>query len=43
MLNGAEYAVAGTNAYWLAQVSDVDIDTAFSDIANAGLTTVRTW
>lgn len=43
MLNGAEYIVAGTNGYWLAQQSDADIDTAFSDIAKAGLTTVRTW
>ncbi|KAL5526177.1 hypothetical protein ACEPAG_7516 [Sanghuangporus baumii] len=43
MLNGVEYTVAGTNAYWLAQISDADIDTAFNDIANAGLTTVRTW
>ncbi|EJD06357.1 CEL4a mannanase [Fomitiporia mediterranea MF3/22] len=42
-LNGEDYIVAGTNAYWLAQVSDEDIDTAFNDIAAAGLTTVRTW
>jgi len=42
-LNGADYVVAGTNAYWLAQQTNADIDTAFSDIANAGLTTVRTW
>ncbi|TDL15674.1 CEL4a mannanase [Rickenella mellea] len=43
MLNGAEYTVAGTNAYWLAQNSNADIDTAFADMAAAGLTTVRTW
>ena len=43
MLNGEEYIVAGTNGYWLAHESDEDIDTAFQDIANAGLTTVRTW
>ncbi|KLO06842.1 CEL4a mannanase [Schizopora paradoxa] len=42
-LNGADYVVAGTNAYWLAQESDADIDTAFNDIVAAGLTTVRTW
>ncbi|KZT38981.1 mannanase [Sistotremastrum suecicum HHB10207 ss-3] len=42
-LNGATYTVAGTNAYWLAQYSNADIDQAFSDIAAAGLTTVRTW
>ena len=43
MLNGKTYTVAGTNAYWLAQYGDADIDKAFSDIAAAGLTTVRTW
>ncbi|KZS88118.1 glycoside hydrolase family 5 protein [Sistotremastrum niveocremeum HHB9708] len=43
LLDGAEYIVAGTNAYWLAQYSNADIDQAFSDIAAAGLTTVRTW
>ncbi|KIJ27867.1 glycoside hydrolase family 5 protein [Sphaerobolus stellatus SS14] len=42
-LNGATYTVAGTNAYWLAQNTNADIDTAFADIAAAGLTTVRTW
>lgn len=42
MLDGKEYVVAGTNAYWLAQESDPDIETAFDDIVNAGLTTVRT-
>ncbi|TDL15675.1 CEL4a mannanase [Rickenella mellea] len=42
-LNGAKYTVAGTNAYWLAQNSNADIDKAFADIAAAGLTTVRTW
>lgn len=41
-LDGSDFIVAGTNAYWLAQVSDEDIHTAFSDIAAAGLTTVRT-
>ncbi|KAI5117037.1 hypothetical protein M0805_004744 [Coniferiporia weirii] len=43
VLNGETYTVAGTNAYWLAQNTDADIDTAFNDIQNAGLTTVRTW
>ena len=42
ILDGEDYVVAGTNAYWLAQVSDEDIDTAFNDIVAAGLTTVRT-
>jgi len=42
-LDGKPYIVAGTNAYWLAQWSNADIDQAFSDIAAAGLTTVRTW
>ena len=42
-LDGATFIPAGTNAYWLAQQSDADIDTAFTDIANAGLTVVRTW
>ena len=42
-LNGADYIVAGTNAYWMAQYSNSDIDQAFSDIAAAGLTTLRTW
>jgi len=42
-LNGADYIVAGTNAYWMAQWGNADIDQAFSDIAAAGLTTLRTW
>ncbi|EJU03948.1 hypothetical protein DACRYDRAFT_127564 [Dacryopinax primogenitus] len=42
-LNGHEYTFAGTNAYWLAQMSNSDIDQAFSDIAASGVTTVRTW
>lgn len=43
-LNGSTYTVAGTNAYWLAQLSSTaDITQAFSEIAAAGLTTVRTW
>ncbi|TFY74778.1 hypothetical protein EWM64_g9234 [Hericium alpestre] len=42
-LGGSEYIVAGTNAYWLAQQSNADIDKAFDDIVAAGLTTVRTW
>ena len=43
MLNGATYFVAGTNAYWLAQNSNADIDKGLDDIKNAGLTAVRTW
>ncbi|EJD41187.1 CEL4b mannanase [Auricularia subglabra TFB-10046 SS5] len=42
-LNGAGFVPVGTNAYWLAQVSNTNIDKAFSDIAAAGFTTVRTW
>lgn len=42
-LNGEPFVVAGTNAYWLAQYANDDIDQAFQDIVNAGLTTVRTW
>lgn len=42
-LNGGDFFVAGTNAYWLAQQPDEDVDTALTDIANAGLTVVRTW
>ncbi|KAL5521363.1 hypothetical protein ACEPAG_9289 [Sanghuangporus baumii] len=42
-LDGEDFIAAGTNAYWLAQESDADIDTALSDIENAGLTVVRTW
>ncbi|KAH8115255.1 CEL4a mannanase [Phellopilus nigrolimitatus] len=43
VLGGEDFVVAGTNAYWLAQQTNEDIDTALSDIAAAGLTTVRTW
>jgi mannan endo-1,4-beta-mannosidase len=42
-LNGNTFFPVGTNAYWLAQISNADIDQAFSDIAAAGFTTVRTW
>ena len=42
-LDGEDFVAAGTNAYWLAQCGDADIDTALTDIANAGLTVVRTW
>ncbi len=43
ILDNATYYVVGTNAYWLAQRSNQDIDKAFSDLAAAGVTTVRTW
>ncbi|KAH7101478.1 CEL4b mannanase [Auriculariales sp. MPI-PUGE-AT-0066] len=42
-LNGSTYFVVGTNAYWLAQMSNDDIDKAFSDLQAAGMTVVRTW
>ncbi|KZW01219.1 CEL4a mannanase [Exidia glandulosa HHB12029] len=42
-LNGAGFVPVGTNAYWLAQVANANIDKAFADIAAAGFTTVRTW
>lgn len=42
VLDGEVFTVAGTNAYWLAQESDEDINTAFNDVVNANLTTVRT-
>ncbi|KAJ7056836.1 glycoside hydrolase family 5 protein [Mycena amicta] len=44
-LNGAKYTVVGSNAYWpgLLGYSSTDINKAFTDIANSGATTVRTW
>ena len=42
-LNGQTYFPSGTNAYWLAQYSNADIDKSFSDMVTAGYTTVRTW
>ncbi|PPR01176.1 hypothetical protein CVT24_006052 [Panaeolus cyanescens] len=44
-LNGAKYTVVGGNSYWvgLTDLSDADMNTAFSDIAKAGGTTCRTW
>ncbi|KAF8079251.1 CEL4a mannanase [Lyophyllum atratum] len=44
-LNGQRYTIVGGNAYWvgLAGLSTADMNTAFSDIAKAGGTTVRTW
>lgn len=45
MLNGQKYTVVGSNSYWvgLTGLSDADMNKAFSDIAAAGGTTVRTW
>ncbi|KAF8320837.1 mannanase [Clavulina sp. PMI_390] len=40
-LNGSKYHAVGTNGYWIAQWTN-DITQAFSDIAAAGYTTVRT-
>ncbi|KAF9461275.1 CEL4a mannanase [Collybia nuda] len=44
-LNGARYTVVGGNAYWigLTGLSTSNMNKAFSDIAAAGGTTVRTW
>ncbi|KAI0066115.1 CEL4a mannanase [Artomyces pyxidatus] len=45
MLNGAEYTVVGANSYWvgLMSYSTANMNQAFSDIAKAGATTIRTW
>ena len=43
MVNGSDYTVVGTNAYWLSQLSSYDLDTTFKALAAAGFTTVRTW
>nr|CAB76904.1 CEL4a mannanase [Agaricus bisporus] len=44
-LNGQKYTVVGGNSYWvgLTGLSTSAMNQAFSDIANAGGTTVRTW
>jgi mannan endo-1,4-beta-mannosidase len=42
-LNGKPFYFGGTNAYWLAQSSNADIDKVFADIKAQGLTVVRTW
>ncbi|KDQ21473.1 glycoside hydrolase family 5 protein [Botryobasidium botryosum FD-172 SS1] len=43
-LNGQTFTVVGSNAYWMAQLgSNADIDKAFTDLQNAGFTTLRTW
>lgn len=42
-LDGSGFVPVGTNAYWLAQVSNANIDKAFADIAAAGFKVVRTW
>ncbi|KAF8608735.1 CEL4a mannanase [Ceratobasidium sp. AG-I] len=43
-LNGSTYTLAGTNSYWMAQLSSTAaITQAFSEIAASGLTTLRTW
>ncbi|KAF8608733.1 mannanase [Ceratobasidium sp. AG-I] len=44
VLNGSTFTVVGTNAYWMAQLSSTaDITTAFNELKNAGVTTLRTW
>ncbi|PVF97740.1 glycoside hydrolase [Serendipita vermifera] len=43
-LNGSTFNCVGSNAYWLAQLSSTSaIASAFSEIAQAGTTCVRTW
>ncbi|CAE6430611.1 unnamed protein product [Rhizoctonia solani] len=43
-LNGSTFTVVGSNAYWMAQLSSTaDITQAFTDLKNAGVTTLRTW
>ncbi|TFK44673.1 mannanase [Crucibulum laeve] len=44
-LNGSKYTVVGSNSYWvgLMGLSTSAMNQAFSDIAKAGATTVRTW
>ncbi|KDR78311.1 hypothetical protein GALMADRAFT_138416 [Galerina marginata CBS 339.88] len=44
-VNGAKFTAVGANAYWLGLngLSTTDMNKAFSDIANAGGTVVRTW
>lgn len=43
-MNGATFNAVGTNAYWLAQLSSTALITqAFTEIAEAGTTVVRTW
>ncbi|KAL6310450.1 endo-beta-mannanase [Sparassis latifolia] len=44
-LNSEPYTVVGANSYWvgLMGLTTAEMDQAFSDIADAGATTVRTW
>ncbi|KAK4700879.1 mannan endo-1,4-beta-mannosidase, partial [Phenoliferia sp. Uapishka_3] len=42
-LGGKYFNFGGTNAYWLAQQSNADIDKSFKDMAALGLKVVRTW
>ncbi|CAE6435346.1 unnamed protein product [Rhizoctonia solani] len=45
-LDGQKFTVAGSNAYWIPQLSNnADITKAFNDLKNAqvGFTTLRTW
>ncbi|CAE6451523.1 unnamed protein product [Rhizoctonia solani] len=43
-LDGRKFTVAGSNAYWIPQLTNNnDMTIAFKDLQNAGLTTLRTW
>ncbi|KAJ2925251.1 hypothetical protein H1R20_g11829, partial [Candolleomyces eurysporus] len=42
-LDGRFYRFYGTNAYWAHTMTDNELNTLFSDIANAGFRVVRTW
>jgi mannan endo-1,4-beta-mannosidase len=43
VLNGSTFTPAGSNAYYLAQWGNADIDQTFTELAAIGVTTVRTW
>jgi len=42
-LDGKPFQFTATNAYWLHQLSDADIDATFASIAATGLKVVTTW
>ncbi|KAF8582695.1 glycoside hydrolase family 5 protein [Ramaria rubella] len=42
-INGQPFFYFGTNAYWLQQLSDDDIDLTFKTIAARNISVVRTW
>jgi mannan endo-1,4-beta-mannosidase len=43
ILNGKIFTPAGSNAYYLAQWGNADIDQTFTELAAIGVTVVRTW